>query len=37
MPPKENRVPRWLTILIVIAVVAMGLGFLVFIPGIWGH
>jgi nitrogen fixation-related uncharacterized protein len=29
--------PRWLTILIVIAIVAMGLGFLTFIPGIWGH
>jgi hypothetical protein len=29
--------PRWLTILIVIAVAAMGLGFLAFIPGVWGH
>ena len=33
----EVRLPRWLTFLIVIAIAAMGLGFLAFIPGIWGH
>jgi len=29
--------PRWLIILIIIAVAAMALGFLAFIPGVWGH